>query len=68
MKLENLVQEKVPNKLKRLMVLITESQLKNVISKTIEKSKKEFDTQLTNNTKEFNTQHKIIFTWQGKMR
>jgi hypothetical protein len=36
MKLENLVQEKVPNKLKRLMVLITESQLKNVISKTLD--------------------------------
>ena len=39
-----------------------------VISKTIEKSKKEFDTYLTNNPKDFNTQPKIIFTWQGKMR
>jgi hypothetical protein len=36
MKLENLVQEKVPNKLKRLMVIITESQLKNVISKNLD--------------------------------
>jgi|LakMenE18May11ns_1017448.scaffolds.fasta_scaffold8707079_1 hypothetical protein len=36
MKVDNLVQEKVPNKLKRLMVLITESQLKNVISKTLD--------------------------------
>ena len=36
MKVDNLVQEKVPNKLKRLMVLITESQLKNVISKSLD--------------------------------
>jgi hypothetical protein len=36
MKVDNLVQEKVPNKLKRLIVLITESQLKNVISKTLD--------------------------------
>ena len=36
MKVDNLVQEKVPNKLKRLMILITESQLKNVISKTLD--------------------------------
>jgi hypothetical protein len=36
MKVDNLVQEKVPNKLKRLMVLITESQLKNVISITLD--------------------------------
>ena len=36
MKLKNLVQESVPKKSKRLMVLITESQLKNVISKTLD--------------------------------
>ena len=36
MKLTKLVQESVPKKRKRLMVLITESQLKNVISKTLD--------------------------------
>ena len=36
MKLTKLVQESVPKKSKRLMVLITESQLKNVISKNLD--------------------------------
>ena len=36
MKMTNLVQEKVPNKLKRLSLLITEKQLTNLIGKTLD--------------------------------
>ncbi len=36
MKLKKLVQESVPKKRKRMMVMITEAQLKNLISKTLD--------------------------------
>jgi hypothetical protein len=36
MKLKKLVQESVPKKRKRLKVMITETQLKNLISKTLD--------------------------------
>jgi hypothetical protein len=36
MKLKNLVQESVPKKKKRLKIMITETQLKNLISKTLD--------------------------------